>query len=116
MTANEAQKAPTQGSEGAKTEPVPPVTLENVDLSTLAMIFSSWSVPSAFGGKLSLEEQGMLLGVTNTSSVVIQHLGNFLSHTEPHQVFLKQLFLLFHTNIFFPSASQFWASRIIEKV
>lgn len=56
VTANEAQKAQTQGTEGAKTEPVSPVTLENVDLSTFAMIFSYWFVPSAFGGNLSLEE------------------------------------------------------------
>lgn len=71
------------------------MTLENVDLSTLAVTFSYWSVPSAFGGNLSLEEQEMLPGVTNTSSVVIQQLGKFQLHTEPHQVFLKQLFLLF---------------------
>lgn len=100
VTANEAQKAQTQGTEGAKTEPVSPVTLENVDLSTFAMIFSYWFVPSAFGGNLSLEEQGTLPGVTNTIAAVIQHLGGFQLHTEPHQVFLKQFFLLFYTSIF----------------
>lgn len=100
VTANEAQKAQTQGAEGTKTERVSPGTLENVDLSTFAVIFSYWFVPSAFGGNLSPEEQGMLPGVTNTITVIIQHLGEFQSHTGPHQVFLKQLFLLFYTNIF----------------
>lgn len=43
--------------------------------------FSYWFVPSAFGGNLSLEEQEMLPGITNTNNVVIQHLGKFLNPT-----------------------------------
>lgn len=89
------QKAQTQGAEGPKTQPVSPGTRENVDLSSFAMIFPYWFAPSAFWWNSSLEEQGMLPGVTNTSS-----LGKFQSHAEPQQVFLKQLFLLFYTNIF----------------
>lgn len=79
VTANEAQKAPTRGAEGAETQPV---TLENVDLSTFARIFPYWFAPSAFGGKLSLEEQGMLPGVTNSSN-----LGKLQLHTEPTRCF-----------------------------
>lgn len=69
------------------------MTLENVDLSTFARIFPHSLVPSAFGGKLSLEEHEMLPGVTNSSN-----LGKFQLHTEPQQVLLKQLLLLFYTN------------------